>query len=310
MEFLMIKNTYKKLSNVLKKYSIISLLITTFISLLVLIVSFSFFAFALVLVFGLITTLFFILLDYIKSKSENPRLKIMTVVISILVIFSSSVVFISKTNSEKSLYSVFSRQIKVDNSEKLLKMKNDQNIILTVDTETVFETKYVVEKVISEKGSEDETSNVWDGDEWIDSVITDRIVLYYYCVFKLDDKYFIAKLSPEIFEQINKQSGKVTINCLAVKPNKSDLSVCNALCDDISTVIYPVDHFEGEGDKDFYEDLEKVVGEKSVIAVADSINLLKDRAHIAVSFLIFLSSAIYVFLSIVLSSSKVDKQKN
>ncbi len=306
----MIKNAYKKLSNVLKKYSIISLLITACISLLVLIVSFSFLAFALVLGFGIITTLFFILLDYIKSKCDNSRVRITTVVIAILVIFSSSAFFIFKTNNEKSLYSVFSRQIKVDNSEKLLKMKNDQNIILTVDSETVFETKYIVEKVISEKGSEDDTSNVWDGDEWIDSVITDRIVLYYYCVFKLDDKYFVAKLAPEIFEQINKQDGKVTINCLALKPEKSDLSVCNAICDDISTVIYPVDHFEGEGDKDFYEDLEKVVGEKSVIAVADTTNLLKDRVHIAASFIIFISSAIYVFLSIVFSSSKVEKQKN
>ncbi|MBO7254703.1 MAG: hypothetical protein J6V36_05320 [Clostridia bacterium] len=306
----MIKNAYKKLSNVLKKYSIISLLVTACISLLILIVSFSFLAFALVLVFGIITTLFFILLDYIKSKSENSRIRITTVIIAILVIFSSSAFFIFKTNNEKSLYSVFSRQIKVDNSEKLLKMKNDQNIILTVDAETVFETKYIVEKVVSEKGSEDDTSNVWDGDEWIDSVITDRIVLYYYCVFKLDDKYFVAKLAPEIFEQINKQDGKVTINCLALKPGKSDLSVCNAICDDISTVIYPVDHFEGEGEKDFYEDLEKVVGEKSVIAVADTTNLLKDRVHIAASFLIFISSAIYVFLSILFSSSKVEKQKN
>jgi hypothetical protein len=310
----MIKKFLFGLSENVKKYIYLSGILTILVSVLILIFSFSFSVAGIVLFLGIVFSACFMLLEFLRNKLIQSKCRWIPIIVSICILFVGGVSFMVNYDFEKGMSYIFSRIDTITSSSELLEMNDDyQNISLVLDSDSVFRTSYKVEKIISQNDSGNESgtvSSIWDGDEWIDAVILERVVLYDYYVFPFDGKYFVAKISPEAYEEFFSSHGNVKIQCVVSAPSNAERQTCNSICSDIVSTLYSVDHFEGEGNVDFFEDLDEIKGEASVLLTLDIRNLFWERTLVSASLLCFILGISYILCMILYAPPMPPIQKN
>ncbi len=261
--------------------------------------SFSITSALLAFVLNIFSCCFFFFLEVLRKRLVTKRIRVLPILFSVAVVFLATILFSKMYDNDKGLSYVYSHQIEIETADQLLKYDGDyKNALITVNAESFSKTEYGVETVISGKGeTEGETSGIWDDDDGIRDIITDRKVLYEYYVFPFDGEYFVAKISYDAVEHIKSQNGNFSLECLISAPNDSEQSICNVLCNDLRRVIYPVDVFDGESVEDYYEDLDTIKGNPSVLITVEYRNLFFERVYIATSFSVFvLGSASLLFI--------------
>ncbi len=277
-----ISKLFGQLNKNMKAFIVFYIALTILIPIIVLIVSFSFSAAFAVMGINFLTGLAFVLLDVVRCKLIMKKMRIVPIVFAVIITTAFTVAFFRGYNSENGFSAVFSKTKNVEHSIALKKQQGDyKNISINLNTSAFVETDYRVEKVVSNPSNTENENSVY-GDDEINNVISQRIVLYTYYVFPFDGEYFVAKVS-ENGKKILEQENDITINCLASSPTEKDKLACSAICSDIRSIIYSVDHFEGEDNTGYYDDLEKITGVDSVMLTIDIRNLFKERVTLSAS---------------------------
>ncbi len=282
----MAKNIVGRLFGMLKKnmkaFVVFHIALTVLVPIIVLMVSFSFSAAFAVMGINLLIGLGFALLEAVRYKLVMTKARIVPIILAVIITTAFSVAFFREYNLGNGFSAVFSKTTNINHSIALKKQQGGyKNISIKLNANAFVETDYWVEKVVTPPANTDGDHSGIEG-EGLNNIISDRIILYTYYVFPFDGEYFIAKVS-ESGKNILEQGGDITLNCLASSPSKTDKQACDSICSDIRTIIYSVDHFEGETNTGYYDDLEKIVGVDTVMLTIDSRNLFMERVTLSAS---------------------------
>ena len=246
---------------------------------------------------NLLIGLGFVLLEAVRYKLIMKKARIVPIIFAVIITTTFTISFFREYNSDNGFSAVFSKTTNIDHSISLKKQEGDyKNISINLNASAFVETDYWVEKVITPPSNIEGEHSGAEG-EGINNVISQRIILYTYYVFPFDGEYFVAKVS-ESGKKILEQGGDITINCLASSPTKTDKQACSAICSDVRSIIYSVDHFEGETNKGYYDDLKKIVGVDSVMLTIDSRNIFKERVTLSASLSGFISGLAFLLFMI------------
>jgi len=277
----MLKNILNKLPNNLNKFIFFCIPFSVVFSLLVLFLSFSISAFLVAFAVSWVVGIIFFLLDYLKILFIKKKIRIIPIVVALVLITISTVAIVVRYDEARGLSAVFSKEKRITSADELLKCDgNYKNVVLSIDSDSFFKTEYRIEIITSDKNEQNETSGIWDEDQWIDNVISNRELIYQYYVFPIEGKYFVAKVSADTIYRIENSSGAILINGLASSPNGSERKVCEDICKDITKILYSVDRFEGEESTDYFDDLDIIKGESTVLITVENRNLFFERTWI------------------------------